>query len=88
MHKHYQYHIYRGLLCPGMMVDYTYPKGAVMSLNSLAKHLLLKGIRTNAVAPGQVRPRFLSTSRLARETEGFREVSRFGRSQTVERNRA
>jgi NAD(P)-dependent dehydrogenase (short-subunit alcohol dehydrogenase family) len=62
------------------MVDYAATKGAVASFTrSLAKNLLPKGIRVNAVAPGPVHTPLQPASRPAEDMEGFGEQSQLGR---------
>jgi len=62
------------------MVDYAATKGAIMSFTrSLAKHLLPKGIRVNAVAPGPVHTPLQPASRPAEQMEGFGQQSELGR---------
>jgi len=62
------------------MVDYASTKGAIVSFTrSLAKNLLPKGIRVNAVAPGPVHTPLQPASRPPEEMEGFGEESQLGR---------
>ena len=62
------------------MVDYASTKGAIMSFTrSLAKQLLPKGIRVNAVAPGPVHTPLQPASRSAKQMETFGEKSAIGR---------
>jgi len=54
------------------MVDYTSTKGAIVGFTrALAKNLLPKGIRVNAVAPGPVHTPLQPASRPAEQMEGF-----------------
>jgi len=54
------------------MIDYTSTKGAIVGFTrALAKNLLPKGIRVNAVAPGPVHTPLQPASRPAEEMEGF-----------------
>ncbi|RDA94966.1 hypothetical protein CP533_0125 [Ophiocordyceps camponoti-saundersi (nom. inval.)] len=62
------------------MVDYAATKGAITSFTlSLAKQLIPKGIRVNAVAPGPVHTPLQVASRPAEQMEGFGEKSQLGR---------
>ncbi|KAJ2900969.1 hypothetical protein MKZ38_002204 [Zalerion maritima] len=62
------------------MVDYAASKGAITSFTrSLAKNLMPKGIRVNAVAPGPVHTPLQPASRPAENMEGFGEKSGIGR---------
>jgi NAD(P)-dependent dehydrogenase (short-subunit alcohol dehydrogenase family) len=62
------------------MVDYAATKGAIMSFTrALAKHLMPKGIRVNAVAPGPVHTPLQPASRPAEQMEGFGQNSQLGR---------
>lgn len=62
------------------MVDYSATKGAIVSFTrSLAKQLVSKGIRVNAVAPGPVHTPIQPASRPAEEMEGFGSGSQLGR---------
>ncbi|KAH6976618.1 general stress protein [Ilyonectria destructans] len=62
------------------MVDYSATKGAITSFTrSLAKQLLPKGIRVNAVAPGPVHTPLQPASRPAEQMEGFGKQSQLGR---------
>ncbi|RPA82991.1 NAD(P)-binding protein [Ascobolus immersus RN42] len=62
------------------MVDYTSTKGAIVGFTrALAKNLLPKGIRVNAVAPGPVHTPLQPASRPAEEMEGFGSQSGIGR---------
>ncbi|KFZ08712.1 hypothetical protein V502_09191 [Pseudogymnoascus sp. VKM F-4520 (FW-2644)] len=62
------------------MVDYAATKGAIVSFTkSLAKHLMPKGIRVNAVAPGPVHTPLQPASRPAEQMEGFGKKSGIGR---------
>ncbi len=62
------------------MVDYAATKGAIVGFTrALAKNLLPKGIRVNAVAPGPVMTPIQAASRPAEEMEGFGEKSQLGR---------
>ncbi|PFH59210.1 hypothetical protein XA68_12669 [Ophiocordyceps unilateralis] len=64
---------------PGM-VDYAATKGAITSFTlSLAKQLMPKGIRVNAVAPGPVHTPLQVASRPAGQMEGFGQKSQLGR---------
>lgn len=62
------------------MVDYAATKGAIVSFTrSLAKNLMPKGIRVNAVAPGPVHTPLQPASRPAEQMEGFGGKSGIGR---------
>jgi NAD(P)-dependent dehydrogenase (short-subunit alcohol dehydrogenase family) len=62
------------------MVDYASTKGAIASFTqSLAKQLMPKGIRVNAVAPGPVHTPLQPASRPAESMEGFGKDSGVGR---------
>jgi NAD(P)-dependent dehydrogenase (short-subunit alcohol dehydrogenase family) len=62
------------------MVDYAATKGAIVSFTrALAKQLLPKGIRVNAVAPGPVHTPLQPASRPKEQMEGFGEQSQLGR---------
>ncbi|KAI0071064.1 general stress protein 39 [Panus rudis PR-1116 ss-1] len=62
------------------MVDYTATKGAIVGFTrALAKQLIPKGIRVNAVAPGPVHTPLQPASRPAEQMEGFGEHSQIGR---------
>jgi NAD(P)-dependent dehydrogenase (short-subunit alcohol dehydrogenase family) len=62
------------------MVDYAATKGAIVAFTrSLAKNLLPKGIRVNAVAPGPVHTPLQPASRPAEQMEKFGEKSQLGR---------
>jgi NAD(P)-dependent dehydrogenase (short-subunit alcohol dehydrogenase family) len=62
------------------MVDYAASKGAITSFTrALAKNLLPKGIRVNAVAPGPVHTPLQPASRPAKQMEEFGESSQLGR---------
>lgn len=62
------------------LVDYAATKGAITSFTrSLAKNLLPKGIRVNAVAPGPVHTPLQPASRPAKQMETFGEKSQLGR---------
>ncbi|SPQ17666.1 e75c8a7a-7be9-4081-8752-63c5bb2b4ceb [Thermothielavioides terrestris] len=64
----------------GSMVDYAATKGAIVSFTrSLAKNLMPKGIRVNAVAPGPVHTPLQPASRPAEQMESFGEKSGIGR---------
>ncbi|OBT41943.1 hypothetical protein VE00_07502 [Pseudogymnoascus sp. WSF 3629] len=61
------------------MVDYAATKGAIVSFTkALAKHLMPKGIRVNAVAPGPVHTPLQPASRPAEQMEGFGKKSGIG----------
>lgn len=62
------------------MVDYSATKGAIVAFTrSLAKQLVPKGIRVNAVAPGPVHTPLQPASRPAEQMEGFGVKSQLGR---------
>ncbi|KAK3309403.1 uncharacterized protein B0T15DRAFT_2304 [Chaetomium strumarium] len=62
------------------MVDYAATKGAIVSFTrALAKNLMPKGIRVNAVAPGPVHTPLQPASRPAEQMEGFGGKSQIGR---------
>jgi NAD(P)-dependent dehydrogenase (short-subunit alcohol dehydrogenase family) len=62
------------------MIDYASTKGAIVAFTrSLAKNLLPKGIRVNAVAPGPVHTPIQVASRPPEQMEGFGEGSGIGR---------
>lgn len=62
------------------MVDYAATKGAITSFTvSLAKQLVSKGIRVNAVAPGPVHTPIQAASRPPEQMEGFGKKSQLGR---------
>jgi len=62
------------------LVDYAATKGAIVSFTkALAKNLLPKGIRVNAVAPGPVHTPLQPASRPAKQMEEFGEKSQLGR---------
>ncbi|KAM0282913.1 hypothetical protein ACHAQH_002723 [Verticillium albo-atrum] len=62
------------------MVDYASTKGAITSFTrALAKQLVSKGIRVNAVAPGPVHTPLQPASRPAEQMEGFGKESQLGR---------
>ncbi|CRJ80375.1 putative oxidoreductase YhdF like protein [Verticillium longisporum] len=62
------------------MVDYASTKGAITSFTrALAKQLVSKGIRVNAVAPGPVHTPLQPASRPAEQMEGFGKKSQLGR---------
>lgn len=62
------------------MVDYAATKGAIASFSrSLAKQMIPKGIRVNAVAPGPVHTPLQPASRPAEQMEGFGKGSQLGR---------
>jgi len=62
------------------MVDYAATKGAIVSFTrSLAKQLIPKGIRVNAVAPGPVHTPIQPASRPAEQMEGFGKGTLLGR---------
>lgn len=62
------------------MVDYAATKGAIVSFTqSLAKQLIPKGIRVNAVAPGPVHTPIQVDSRPAEQMENFGSGSQLGR---------
>lgn len=62
------------------MIDYASSKGAIVGFTrSLAKNLIPKGIRVNAVAPGPVHTPLQPASRPPEQMEGFGEKSQLGR---------
>ncbi|EGX43048.1 hypothetical protein AOL_s00215g834 [Orbilia oligospora ATCC 24927] len=62
------------------MIDYASTKGAIVGFTrSLAKNLIKKGIRVNAVAPGPVHTPLQPASRPAEQMEGFGEGTQLGR---------
>jgi len=62
------------------MVDYAATKGAIVSFTrSLGKHLMSRGIRVNAVAPGPVHTPLQPASRPAEQMEGWGAASGIGR---------
>lgn len=62
------------------MIDYASTKGAITSFTrALAKQLVSKGIRVNAVAPGPVHTPLQPASRPAEQMEGFGKKSQLGR---------
>ncbi|KAI9877090.1 MAG: hypothetical protein M1830_004836 [Pleopsidium flavum] len=64
----------------GSMVDYAASKGAIVGFTrALAKNLVSKGIRVNAVAPGPVHTPLQPASRPAEQMEGFGSGSQLGR---------
>ena len=64
----------------GHFVDYAATKGAMYSFTmALAKQLLPKGIRVNAVAPGPVHTPLQPASRSEEQMEGFGKQSQLGR---------
>lgn len=64
----------------GKLVDYASTKGAIVSFTrALAKNVLPKGIRVNAVAPGPVHTPLQPASRSEEEMEGFGKGSMIGR---------
>ncbi|EGD87090.1 hypothetical protein H112_05613 [Trichophyton rubrum D6] len=64
----------------GSLIDYASTKGAIISFTkSLAKNLMPKGIRVNAVAPGPVHTPIQPASRPAEQMEGFGSGSQIGR---------
>ncbi|KAJ5235478.1 uncharacterized protein N7469_004646 [Penicillium citrinum] len=64
----------------GTMVDYSATKGAVIGFTkSLAKYLIPKGIRVNAVAPGAIYTPIQADTRDARQMEGWGRGAGLGR---------
>lgn len=64
----------------GAMVDYAATKGAITSFTrALAKQLIPKGIRVNAIAPGPVHTPLQPASRPDEQMEGFGESYQLGR---------
>jgi NAD(P)-dependent dehydrogenase (short-subunit alcohol dehydrogenase family) len=62
------------------MVDYAATKGAIVGFTrALAKNLIPKGIRVNAVAPGPVHTPLQPASRPEEQMEGFGTQSQIGR---------
>ncbi|KAI9885349.1 MAG: hypothetical protein M1823_002858 [Watsoniomyces obsoletus] len=63
-----------------IQIDYAATKGAIVSFTrSLAKNLISKGIRVNAVAPGPVHTPIQVASRPAEQMEGFGQQTQLGR---------
>jgi NAD(P)-dependent dehydrogenase (short-subunit alcohol dehydrogenase family) len=61
-------------------VDYSATKGAITSFTrSLAKHLIPRGIRVNAVAPGPVHTPLQPASRPPEQMKTFGQQSQLGR---------
>ncbi|OQE28850.1 hypothetical protein PENSTE_c003G05614 [Penicillium steckii] len=64
----------------GTMVDYSATKGAIIGFTkSLAKYLIPKGIRVNAVAPGAIYTPIQADTRDARQMEGWGRDAGLGR---------
>ena len=64
----------------GNLVDYSATKGAITSFtHSLAKQLIPRGIRVNAVAPGPVHTPLQPASRSAEQMKEFGQKSQLGR---------
>ncbi|RKU41458.1 hypothetical protein DL546_002684 [Coniochaeta pulveracea] len=64
----------------GSLVDYAATKGAITSFTrALAKQLMPRGIRVNAVAPGPVHTPLQPASRPAEQMEGYGKQSGLGR---------
>ncbi|KAJ5534603.1 Short-chain dehydrogenase/reductase SDR [Penicillium freii] len=64
----------------GTMIDYAATKGAIIGFTrSLATHLIPKGIRVNAVAPGAIYTPIQVDTRDAQEMEGWGQKARLGR---------
>ncbi|OKO90899.1 hypothetical protein PENSUB_13200 [Penicillium subrubescens] len=73
-------HMGRGDSGSGTMVDYAATKGAIVGFTkSLGAHLIPKGIRVNAVAPGAIYTPIQVDTREAKQMEGWGSKAGLGR---------